>query len=293
MTGAAALLLLAALRASAASAPAAPIDPLQVKAQEWAARGFRLKDRVAHPIDGLPVAAAVYGAPDGSGDRFEAYVVVGSTAYLGYSHPSRSERLELDTTPAGQGFRDILKDGSRIIAYHATLRALNASSLEIVRYTKFHFSRVGSFPEGLFVQDGDETLVLSRDLPLGRFLSVACSDFGAISQTVFRTRLYAPSRGRFVEVTDRHPRIFAEEIRRKEAALDRLRGDLQKNAGEYLGLALSLYYDYAAVGRRRKGWERQRDFFQVPAGAPGAVKSCFDTMRADMRGRLGIPADWP
>jgi hypothetical protein len=291
MTGAAVLLLLGALAASAAPPPTA--DPLQAKAREWAARGFRLKDRVEHAVDGLPVAAAVYGADDGSGDRFEAYVVVGSTAYLGYSHPARGDRLELDTTPAGQGYRDLLKDGSKIIAYHAQIRALNASSLEVVRYTKFRFQRIGSFPEGRFVQDGDETLVLSRDLPLGRFLSVGCADFGAISQTAFRTRLYAPSRGRFVEVTGRHPKILDEEIRRKEAALERLRADLQQNAGEYLGLALSLYYDYAARGERRKGWERQRDFFRLPGRSSRAVKSCFDAMRADIRGRLDIPADWP
>jgi hypothetical protein len=291
MTGAAVLLFFGALAAS--GAPPNQKDPLDVKAQEWSTRGFRLKDRVVRAVDGRPVAFAIYESEDGTGDRLEAYVVVGSTAYLGYSHPSRNDRLEIDTTPAGRGYQDLLKDGSSVVAYHSEIRALGASALELVRYKKFHFSRVGSFPEGRFVQDGDETLLLSRDLPLGRFLSIGCADFVAISQTAFRTRLYAPSRGRFVDVSARHPDLYREEIARKEAALDRLRGDLQKNAGEYLGLALSLYYDYAARGERRKGWERQRDFFQLPGHAPRSVKACFEAMRADMRGRLDIPADWP
>jgi hypothetical protein len=290
---AAALLLLGALSASAFSAAPPRVDPLDANAADWAARGFRLKDRISAPVDGLPVAAVVYASENGSGDRLEAYVVVESTAYLGFVHPSRTDLLELDTTPAGRGYKDLLNDGSRVIAYHSTIRALNASTLNILRYQKFRFSLVGSFPEGRFVSDGDQTLVLSRELPLGRFLSVGCADFGTISQTAFRTRVFAPTPKGFVDATPEHPKIFEEEIRRKEAALARLKEDLQKNAGEYLGLALSLYYDYSALGRAREGWARQKEFFSVPKHAPGSVKACFDSMRVDLRGRLGVPADWP
>jgi hypothetical protein len=286
---AAALLIAGLARAAPPSS-----GPLDAKARDWAARGYTLKDRASRRIGGLPVAVAVYAKADGSGDRLEAYVVVGSTAYLGYSHRSRHDEIELDATPAGRDFQDLLGDGSRVFAYHATVRALNETSLQLVRYTRFRFAPAGSFPEGRFVQDGGKTLVLSRDLPLGRFLSVGCASFGTISRTAYRTRLYAPSGGRLVEVSARHPALYAEEIARKEAALERLKkGDLQKNAGEYLGLALSLYYDYAARGQARQGWERQREFFQIPAGAPGSVRACFDAMRADLRARLAIPADWP
>ncbi len=290
MTRAAAFLC-AVLCAAAASARAA--DPLEAKARTWAERGYSLKERVAHDVGGLPVAVAVYASTAGAGDRLEAYVVVSSAAYLGYTHPGRGDRLELDITPAGRGFHDLLGDGSRIIAYHATIPALNASSLELLRYKNFRFTRAASFSEGRFAQDDGRVLIFSRDLPLGRFLSVGCSGFGTISQTAFRTRLYAASRGKFVEVTGLHPRLFDEEIARKEAALERLRGDLQKNAGEYLGLALSLYYDYAARGQARKGWERQGDFFRLPSSAPGSVRACFAAMRGDLRRRLDIPADWP
>ena len=73
----------------------------------------------------------------------------------------------------------------------------------------------------------------------------------------------------------------------------RLKSDLEKNAGEYLGLALSVYYDYAARGEAKKGWARQKEFFEVPGYAPASVRACFDAMRKDLRGRLGVPADWP
>jgi hypothetical protein len=287
----AALLLAAALGGSAA----AETDPLAAKTAEWTARGFTVKQRAETRQGPLLLAAVVYGAADGSGDRLEAYVVLKGKAYLGYAHPSDHDRLELDESPEGRGFHDLLKDGSPAFAYHATIRALNASSLEVVRFRlkSFKWDRAGEFPEGRFLSDGDETLVFSRDLPLGRFLSVGCEDFGTTSQSAFRARLFAASKGRYADVSSKHPEFYAAEIKRKEKAIERLRGDLQKNAGEYLGLALSLYYDYSARGEARKGWDRQKEFFQIPGFAPPSVKACFDSMRASLRGRLGVPADWP
>ena len=198
------LLLALALRAAAA-APAPAPDALEAKAAEWRAKGFTLKDRVEKPVGGgLTLAAAAYGGPDG--DRFEAYAVLKGKAYLGYTHPAQTEMLEIDESPEGRGFRDLFKDGSRVIAYRATIRALNASSLDVVAFKGFKFRRVAEFPEGRVVRDGDEALVQARDLPLGRFLAVGCEDFGTVSQTAFRTRLYAFKKGGFAEVTKSHPR---------------------------------------------------------------------------------------
>ncbi len=287
----AAILLAAVLVAPAAATPAS--GPLDDKAAEWESKGYTLKDRVEKKSGGLVLAAAVYGGKDGAGDRFETYVVLKGKAYLGYTHPAQAELLEIDETPYGRGFRDIFQDGSRVVAYRSTIRSLDASTLNIVAYKNFKFLRVAEFSEGRIVRDGDEILVLARDLPLGRFLSVGCENFGTISQTAFRTRLYSFKRGGFAESSRSHPDFYATEIKRKEAALDRLKNDLQKNAGEYLGLTLSLYYDYAATGRARQGWERQKSFFTLPSYAPGKARTCFETMRKDLRGRLSIPAAWP
>lgn len=282
--------LLLARPAAAADADAAA---LQAKAAEWEGKGFALKDRVSVPADGMRLAAAVYAGPAGAGDRLEAYVALKGKAFLGYSHPGQGERLELDSTPAGRGFGDLLEDGSRALLYRSTLQVLNASTLHVLRYQRFKFTLAASFPEGRVLDGKGGPFIVSRDLPLGRFLSVGCEDFGTISQTAFRTRVYAASKGRFVDVSARRPELFASEIARKEAALERLRGDLEANAGEYLGLALSIYYDYAARGERRRGWERQGEFFRVPSLAPPRVRSCFQSMRQDLRSRLAIPADWP
>ncbi|MFI5345470.1 MAG: hypothetical protein ACHQ51_03760 [Elusimicrobiota bacterium] len=291
MRRAAAALLLAALAAPGAAAPAA--DPLDAKTAEWAAKGFKPKESVTRTDGPLKLAAVVYTPEHGTGDRLEIYVILKGKVYLGYSHPGDTEWLELDETPMGRTFADLFKDGSRVLAYHATIRAINSTSLYAVRFKNFKFSDAGKFPDGRLLQDGQKTLLLSRELPLGRFLAVDCEDFGTTSQSAFRSRLYAPVKGRFVDVSAKHPEFYAAEITRKEGAIERLRGDLQKNAGEYLGLTLSLYYDYAARGEARNGWDRQHEFFKVPGFAPPSVKACFESIRKDLRGRLKIPADWP
>jgi hypothetical protein len=292
MSRAAALLLIAALAAPCAAAPA-PADPLDAKAAEWAAKGFKLKERVTRADGPLVLAAAVYTPESGSGDRLEMYVVLKGKAYLGYTHPSQTEWLDLDGTPSGRSFADLFKDGSRVIAYRSTVRAINSTALNVVRFKNFKFETAGSFPDGRFVDEGGKVLLLSREMPLGRFLFVECDEFGTTSQSAFRTRLYAPAKGRFVDASAKHPGFYAAEIARKEAAIGRLKGDLQKNAGEYLGLTLSLYYDYTARGEARKGWERQAEFFKLPGFAPPRVKACFDAMRKDLRARLQVPSDWP
>ena len=293
MSRAAAFLAIALLAAPCAASPSPAADPLEAKAEEWTAKGFKLKERVTRVDGPLVLAAAVYTPETGSGDRLEIYVVLKGKVYLGYSHPSQTDWLDLDGTPSGRTFADLFKDGSRVIAYRSTIRAINATSLNVVRFKNFKFETAGNYPDGRFVDEGGKVLLLSREMPLGRFLFVECDEFGTTSQSTFRTRLYAPIKGKFVDVSEKHPDFYGAEIVRKEAAIGRLKGDLQKNAGEYLGLTLSLYYDYAARGETRKGWERQSEFFKLPGFAPPRVKTCFDAMRKDIRARLKVPADWP
>jgi hypothetical protein len=170
---------------------------------------------------------------------------------------------------------------------------MHSSTLHIIAYKDFKFKRIGVFPEGRWLSRGGRTLVMSKDLPLGRFLQVGCEHFGTIAQNAQRTRYFAPRQDGFVEVSSDQAELYRAEIRRKETLLSHLKSELQKNAGEYLGLALSLYYDYAALGEARAGWARQNDYFAVPGYAGPSAKACFETMRADLRARLSIPKDWP
>lgn len=286
----AALLLSACLVPSDTNAAETAFDQ---KIAEWTTKGFTVKDSVQKSFKDVTLAAAVYSAADGSGDRLEAYVVLRDKIYLGYSHPASTERLELVDSELGRSFADLFGDGSRVIAYHSTIKALRARTLHVIAFKSFKFKIVRSFSEANFVFLGKKALILERDLPLGRYLSVGCDDFGTISQTAFRSLLFQFKKGGFVEATRNYPDFFASEITRKTEALNRLKGDLQKNAGEYLGLSLSLYYDYAARSEARQGWERQKELFQTPELSSSRAQSCVASMRKDLRGRLGIPADWP
>lgn len=256
------------------------------------AKGFHSGPRIFGQLDGLTASAAVYTPEAGGGDRLEVHVVAKDKAYLGFTHPSTVERLEFDPSPAGK-FADMLHDGSLTLAYRATRPSIGATELNILRWKRFKIERVAVFSEGRFVRLEGGLVVAERKLPLGRWLSMGCEDFGTISRSAFKTVLHAPVAGGFKEASADHPEFYKAEIARKEKAMGPLKGDLEKHAGEYLGLAISTYYDYAALGRAKEGWTRLREFFKIPAMAPSSVKTCMAAMEKDLRGKLAIPAAWP
>lgn len=284
------ILALALLTAGLAAAEG--VSPFAAVDAAWLEKGYNSRERVSGSDGDLEVSAAIFTPSEGTGDRLEVHVVAKGKAYLGFTHPSAVERLEFDPSPAGR-FADMFHDGSLTLAYRATRVSLGATELNILRWKRFKIERVAVFPEGRFVRLADGAVVASRALPLGRYLSMGCEDFGTISRTAFKTTLNAPRDGGFIDVSSKNPEYFRAEIARKEKAMARLKGELEKNAGEYLGLAISTYYDYAALGRAREGWTRLRDFFKIPALAPAAVKTCMASMEKDLRGKLDIPAVWP
>lgn len=275
-----------------AAAPAARAETLDAVEAKWLAKGFPVKERVSGENDELKASAVIYSPAEGGGDRFELYVIVKDKAYLGFSHPSTVERLDFDPSPAGR-FADMFHDGSLTVSYRSTRASLGATMLNVLRWKKFKIERVGTFPEGRFIRLESGAVVAARDLPLGRYLTMGCEDFGTISRSAFKTTLHAPVDGKFLDVTADHPEYYKAEIARKEAAMARLKAELEKNAGEYLGLAISTYYDYRALGRGRDGWAKLREFFKIPALAPSSVKTCMAAMEKDLRGKLQIPAGFP
>lgn len=280
------LVLAATIAAGEALSPMAAVDAA------WLAKGFHSRAQVSGRDADLSATAAIYTPAEGGGDRLEVYVVARGKAYLGFTHPATVERLEFDPSPAGR-FGDLFGDGSLTLAYRATRVALGATELNILRWRKFKIERVAVFPEGRFLLLDTGPVVASRELPLGRYLSMGCEGFGTISRTAFKTVLSAPAAGGFKDVSSEHPGHYRAEIARKEKALERLKADLEKHAGEYLGLAISTYYDYAALGRGREGWTRLREFFTIPPLAPASVRTCMSSMEKDLRGKLAIPGAWP
>lgn len=286
------MILALALWAASLAAANEAVSPFAAIDAAWLAKGYNARARVSGADGDLSASAAIYTPAEGGGDRLEVHVVAKGKAYLGFTHPSTVERLEFDPSPAGR-FADMFGDGSLTLAYRATRASLGATELNILRWRRFKIERIATFPEGRFLRLETGPVVASRDLPLGRYLAMGCEDFGTISRTAFRTVLHAPRDGKFTDVSSKHPELYRSEIERKEKAMARLKDDLEKNAGEYLGLAISTYYDYAALGRGREGWTRLREFFKIPAMAPASVKTCMSSMEKDLRGKLGIPAAWP
>lgn len=280
------LVLAASIAAGEAVSPMVPVDA------SWLAKGFHSREQVSARNGDLTGTAAIYTPAEGGGDRLEVYVIARGKAYLGFSHPSTIERLEFDPSPAGR-FGDLFGDGSLILAYRATRVSLGATELNVLRWKRFKIERIAVFPEGRFLRLESGPVVASRELPLGRYLSMGCEDFGTISRTAFRTVLSAPHAGGFKNVSSKHPQLYLSEIERKEKALGRLRDDIADHTGEYLGLAISTYYDYAAIGRAKEGWTRLRVFFKIPPLAPASVKTCMSEMEKDLRRKLAVPASWP
>ncbi len=284
------ILALALLTATLAAAE--KVSPFAAIDADWLRKGYSARDRVNGSNGELSVSAAIYSPADGAGDRLEVHVVAKGKAYLGFTHPSTIDRLELDPSPAGR-FVDMFQDGSLALAYRSTRVSIGATELNILRWKNFKIERIAIFKEGRFLRLDDGAVIAARQLPLGRYLSMGCEDFGTISRTAFKTTLSAPRSGGFEDVSSKHPDFYRSEISRKETVMARLKDDLEKNAGEYLGLAISTYYDYAALNRAREGWTRLHEFFKIPALAPGAVKTCMAIMEKDLRGKLGIPVAWP
>lgn len=280
------LILAASIASGEAVSPMAAIDAA------WLAKGFHSRGQVSAQSSDLSATAAIYTPAEGGGDRLEIYVIARGKAYLGFTHPSRIERLEFDPSPAGR-FGDLFGDGSLTLAYRATRLSLGATELNILRWKRFKIERIAVFPEGRFLLLETGPVIASRELPLGRYLSMGCEDFGTISRTAFKTVLSEPRAGGFADVSSRHPRLYLSEIERKEKALGRLREDIADHTGEYLGLAVSTYYDYAAIGRAREGWTRLRAFFKIPPLVPASVKACMSGMEKDLRRKLAVPASWP
>lgn len=285
-------MILASLLVAASLAAAEAVSPFAAIDLAWLNKGYNARERVSGTNGDLSASAVIYTPAEGGGDRLEVYVVAKGKAYLGFTHPSTVERLEFDPSPAGR-FADMYHDGSLTVAYRATRASLGATELNVLRWKRFKIERVATFPEGRFLRLQSGPVVAARELPLGRYLSMGCEDFGTISRTAFKTTLHAPRDGGFRDVSAKNPDFYRDEIARKEKALTRLKGDLEKNAGEYLGLAISTYYDYSVLGRGREGWKRLREFFKIPAMAPASVKTCMTSMEKDLRGKLEIPAAWP
>jgi len=261
---------------------------------EMAARGLKPAQRVAERIAGVPVTAVIFREEGGNREELNAYLLMGGRPLLIHTYPTASEGLAFHEAMGSNGFPALFGDGSRLLLYHSHNQALGRRTLHVLRFEKRRFRKLGSFPEARLEDlDGDGRYeVITRHAPLSPFL-VECHEFAALVPGATRTDIQAWENGRFVSAAPRFPSFFAERISRGEEDLRRMEKAGLLRPGDSLAKAITLYYDYAAKGERRRGWERLLEIAAPPRPAPPGVKECLLKIREELRAALEIPAGWP
>jgi hypothetical protein len=221
------------------------------------------------------------------------YALANGEQKLVFMHPSPLETPSLDPALSQKRFVDLFNDGSRALAYRMVNPALNRSTLHVLRWKKGGFSRAGSFPEGkLRDLDGDGRFELvTQTAPLGRFLTVSCDRFETTVPSALKTDVMRSKGGKFESASGRYPEFFKARIAEHERALQALEADKAERAGQYISVALSLYFDHAAYGEGRRGWARLTELLDPKTRLPGAA-NCVEQITKDLRAKLSIPAGW-
>ena len=238
-------------------------------------------------LNGVPYRAVL------SEDAVKIYATLKGKPYVVFFHPGAAETPRLEESLTQKRFPDFFKDGSRALVYRMVNTPLGRSTLFVARYQKGRFARAGAFPEGRLVdldEDGRWEIV-TESSPLGRALTVACPRFSTTVMAAAKTDIMSWRGGKFVSVAARFPKFFEQRISDGQAKLSAIGPSNLDLSGEYVGRALTLYYDYAALGRGRAGWSELSSLVAPKSSLPG-VADCAAQIKADLRAKLSIPADW-
>lgn len=258
-----------------------------------ATRGFSPQYVLADKIGQVPFTVALLRHKQRDWQKLHVYAQYKDRVYLIYTHPGGiSERLELDPIMLAEQFPDLLRDGSRVVVYRATIAGLNKKTLYIVRLKGLRAQLLGSFPEGELKRMGADSrpVIAAKSLPLGRFFTAECEFFSTLAQNAFETRLYAVQAGSFHDVSESYPWFYDEDIARLEEWLSRM--PKEKHPGDYLSGTVSLYFDYAAKRERRKGWTRLNELLAPQSHNIPHLNSCLEQVKSTLRRKLSIPQDW-
>jgi len=268
--------------------------PLRQEEKKMADQGFRLIDKAAAKLGPSSLVAHLYAKEGGRREYLKVYLSSPSKARLLFLEPGFSKRLALDPVHEGGEIPDLMKDGSRVLAYHEALPAVGQETLVLLRYSGGRLARLADLPYGRFAElDGKAPPELvSRSRPLGRFFQIECETFHSMARSAFRTSVHALREGRLVPASGEFPRLYEDDIRALESRLSSADPRKTQDYGDFLGAALSLYFDYEALGRGKEGWGRFRSLFEPHAGDSAIAKRCLGEMEAALKTRLNIPPDW-
>lgn len=258
------------------------------------ARGYEATAKISETIGGVPYMAVLFRSSRDAGGNVNIYATLNGKQVMIYTHPSASEAPSLEEGLTQKRFPDFFKDGSRALVYRMVNKELGQSTLYVLRWQKGRFKRAGAFPEGRVRDlDGNGRFeILTRSAPLGRLMTVSCPRFETTVTAAVKTDVQVWEEGGFVSAAERFPAVFERRIAEDGAALAALEPRKSERAGDYVSLAITLYYDYAAAGKGRQGWELLSRNLDPGSALPGAA-ACLEKIRSDLRARLSIPDDWP
>ncbi|MBI5242860.1 MAG: hypothetical protein HY922_04140 [Elusimicrobia bacterium] len=291
-----AVLLLASCVGWAAAAPQSKTKPgaIEGEIQRLSAQGFEVRQKASSLLaNGTRLTAMVLGRSDGGGFRLIVYAAK-KKALIIYYEPSLAG-LRLASVHEGGELPDMAGDGSRILAYVVEFSGIQQSSLVLMRYANGKLARVGrplQFAEFEDISMDGSPEIVSRERPLGGFFSLDCDAFFTMAQAAQRTRIHAFENGRLETVSSKFPAFYRAHMSNLEVELANNDPVKTGRYGDYLGAALSLYFDYEETGRRKEGWERFKQAFKTPSGAPAKARNCMQEMGLTLRRKLNIPPDW-
>lgn len=283
--------LLAALLCAAPAAAAS--RAYQGELARIAQQGYRPSETAEAALSQGILRAVVF-AKEGGSQRLYVTLDNGTAVKTLHMELGGAQAIELDRIHAGGKLPDLAGDSSRVIAFRLTAPALGQESLVVMRWAGGKLDKTARLPGGRFEDvDGDGRLeVVTRERPLGPLFTISCSSFHTMAQSAYRSDVYEWRQGRLEKASDRYKAFYDRRIadtKRQAAAIDARATD---DYGGFLGLTLSVYFDYAASGRAREGWGEFRKLYPVRASDPGPVKKCLAQMESELKGRLNIPDGW-
>ena len=205
-----------------------------------------------------------------------------------------AQTLTLDAVHSEGTITDLGRDGGRVIAYHLGAPATGQETLVVMRWASNRLDKTARLPGGRFEDvDGDGKIeAVTRERPLGSLFTIACQSFHTMAQAAWRSDVYQWRNGALVKASESYKPYFDRRIAEGRAKVAAIDARSTEDYGGFLGLTLSLYFDYAASGRSRQGWGEFKKLYPVRASDPGPVKKCLTQMEAELRDRLDIPNGW-
>lgn len=304
MMQAALLLLVLCLPASSHAAPtssgssrprSANWSPASLEeSRRLAGQGYAVAEHASVLVPEGRLAVVVY-RKSGGAPRLGVTLVTDRGQRLLHMKIGSSFDISLASIHKKGSIPDLMGDLSRIVAYQTAMTGVSQETLHLLRYHEGALEALPALPFGRFEDiDQNGTLeIVSRERPLGQFFMIGCESYMRRAQDAFRTSIHAFRQGRLVRVSKSYPWYYENSRKQMLARLDAI--DLrsgQADPGQYLAVALSIYYDYEEMGRAREGWKEFRRLNPARPADPPPVQRCMKEVELTLRKRLKIPSDW-